>query len=298
MFKSLGLTGNIAKKDLPAVSKKIWDWCRKKNIPFYVDKSLYPLLAVGKKASLNISEGNFKECDLLCALGGDGFFLHAIGSLHPIDIPILPINLGSLGFTAQTLPGEINSVLNHIQKNKIQISERYLLNIKNPSNHTVGFPNVALNDILLIKETRSRLIHVEVSVNGQSLGEVSCDGMVISTATGSTAYNLSAGGPIIHPTLRAMIIAPVLPHTISARPVVIPSNMTIELRHVCHKDREDALFCVDGQYWWNAQPGKSIQISLAEKPIKIVEPYPERYFEKLRRNLRWGLSPRVIEDIL
>lgn len=298
MFKSLGLTGNITKKDLPDFSKKIWDWCRKNNIQVYVDEALYALLKIGKKSPIKISEDNFKECDFLCALGGDGFFLHAIRTLYPIQIPILPINLGSLGFNAQTLPKEITSVLNQINKNKIQITERYLLDIETSSNASIDAPKVALNDVLLIKDTRSRLIHVEVCVNGQSLGEVSCDGMVISTATGSTAYNLSAGGPIVHPTLQAMIITPLLPHTISARPIVIPSNMKIEIRHVCHKDREDALFCIDGQYWWDAQPGKSVQISVARNPIKIVEPFPERYFEKLRRNLRWGLSPRVIEDSL
>ena len=298
MFKSLGLTGNIAKKDLPVVAGKICEWCRKKDIQIYVDESLYPLLKVGKKSPPKITKGDFSECDLLCAMGGDGFFLHAIRTLYPTDIPILPVNLGSLGFTAQTLPGEITTVLNQILKNKIQITKRYLLKIGVSENTSGAPPMVALNDVLLIKETRSRLIHVEVCIDGRILGEVSCDGMVVSTATGSTAYNLSAGGPIVHPTLPAIIIAPLLPHTISSRPVIIPDNMIVELKLVSHKDREDALFCIDGQYWWKALSGESVQISLAQKPIKIVEPYSERYFEKLRRNLKWGISPRVIEEII
>lgn len=298
MYKSLGLTGNIAKKDLPELVKKIGGWCARNHIQAFVEHSLFPLLKLGRQTHFKITQGDFKECDFLCALGGDGFFLHAVRNLYPIQIPILPINLGSLGFTAQALPKEITSVLNLIQKNKIQITERYLLNVENDGSSFINAPKVALNDVLIIKDTRSRLIHVEVSVNGQSIGEVPCDGLVISSATGSTAYNLSAGGPIVHPTLRSMIITPLLPHTISARPVVLPSNMNIEIKQVCRKDREDALFCVDGQYWWNAQAGKYVRVSLAEKPIRIFEPYPARYFEKFRRNLRWGLSPRATDGAL
>jgi NAD+ kinase len=292
MLKRLGIWGNVAKKDLPLLCRRIIRWCAKHRVSVHVDESLSSLLTKGRGKKESFTIGNLKECDLVCIMGGDGFLLHAIRTLYPTKTPLLPVNLGSLGFNTQSEPNEILDVLTRIHQHDFALVEHHPLKVIPPERLKDFKPCVAMNDIMMLKETYSRLIHIEVLVDGHLLGEIPCDGMVVSTPTGSTAYNLSAGGPIVYPTLPVMILVPMLPHIISTRPIVLPDDLRITLRHLPKKDREAALLCVDGQLWCSLQPGEDVHIMRSASPIYIFSVHPERYFSKLRRSFHWGISSR------
>ncbi len=290
MLKCVGLVGNLAKENLLGLCRQVMGWCAKRGIAIHAAEELYPHIFPGGEDA-GIVCGRLKECDLICVMGGDGFLLHAARLIYPNQIPILTVNLGSLGFNAQTSPQEILNTLDYVHENRIPTMKRFLLKVTPPKRDAPLKPALALNDALLIKETRSRLIHVDVVVDGISIGEFPCDGILVSTPTGSTAYNLSAGGPLVHPALNVMTIVPICPHTLSARPIVLPASACITLCLIPKKNREEALFCTDGQIWWELKARDEVSITRAPAPLIMVEIHPERYFNKLRTKFHWG-SPR------
>ena len=289
MFKSVGLVGNLQKEALLPLCGRIIRWCRRRDIEIYVEKELYDQLRGGSKKSDRLTPGRLKDSDLLCVMGGDGFLLHTVRSIYPHKKPLLTVNLGSLGFNSQAEPAEILKVLKGLYKKKIVSSKRFLLHVTPPRQNADLTSCVALNEVLLIKETRSRLIHVEVLINDILIGDLACDGIVVSSSTGSTAYNLSSGGPLVYPSLPVMTITPICPHTLTFRPIVIPSDTRISLRFLPQKDREEGMICLDGQVWWPLRHGQEVEITTAPDPILIAEVHPEQYYAKLRKKLHWGI---------
>jgi NAD+ kinase len=281
--------GNLKKKGLIPLCRRIIGWCRRRDIAVQAEKELYHTLT-GNRKVLSVTCESLDSCDLICLMGGDGFLLTASRRLYPSTVPILPVNLGSLGFHTQIEPEEIIRILNRFHKNSIPAVPRYLLEVK-PSPKRKDIPSViALNDVLLIKETQSRLIHIEVFIDGVFLGKVPCDGMVVSSATGSTAYNLSAGGPLVHPDLDVTILFPICAHTLSIRPLVLPGQSRIMLRYVTLKDREEAKACIDGQIWRDLQPGENLEIATASPPLLIAEAHPGVFYRKVNTVIQWGAS--------
>jgi NAD+ kinase len=287
MIKRLGLMGNLNKKGLIPLCKRIMGWCRRRDVTVYAEKELYNAIT-GKGA--NLKSGSLDSCDLVCLMGGDGYLLNASRLLHPSPVPILPINLGSLGFHTQIDPDEILASLNRFHKKSIPLIPRYLLEVTPSPKRKDVQSVIAFNDVLIVKETQSRLIHVEVFVEGVFLGKVPCDGMVVSSATGSTAYNLSTGGPLVHPNLDVSILFSICAHTLSMRPLVIPGKSLIKLRYQILKDREEAKACVDGQIWWDLRPGDSIEISTSPSPLFIAEANPGVFYRKVNSVIQWGAS--------
>ncbi len=291
MLNHLGISGNIAKKTLAPLCREIALWASRNGATLHVESAIHSVFEdiPGGPA---IVVDRFHECELLCILGGDGFLLHAARGIHPATIPLLPVNIGSLGFNTQAEPSEITEALDRFHSGEVRVTCRHLLEAQPLDTDDVEAGGIAMNDVLLMKETHSRMIHVSVHADGVLLGEVPCDGMIVSTPTGSTAYNLSAGGPIVHPTLPAMILIPVCPHTLASRAIVLPSGADLILAIKSVKDREEAVLCLDGHHSRILAPGERVRVSMASDPIMIAEPFPERYYEKLRERFRWGVAPR------
>ncbi|MBN1901656.1 NAD(+)/NADH kinase [Candidatus Sumerlaeota bacterium] len=289
MISRIGLIGNLRKKGLVPLCRRIMNWCQRHDITIHAEKELYQALIGGRKTSI-LNPESLDSCDLICLMGGDGFLLNSCRLLYPTDVPVLPVNLGSLGFHTQIEPEEIIRVLNRFHANSIPTVPRYLLQVASSNKQKKTHTEFAFNDILLVKETRSRLIHVEAYIDGIFIGKVPCDGMVVSSATGSTAYNLSTGGSLVHPDLDVMILFPLCPHTLSIRPIALPGKSRITLRHVTFKDREEAKICIDGQLWRDIQPGDGFEISTAERPLLIAEAHPGVFYKKLNTVIRWGAS--------
>jgi len=278
--------GNQKKSALFPLCEKIISWCLRHDIKVHIEKDLFSPLS-GKRKKIPLVEGGLETCDLICIMGGDGYLLHAVRTIYPLQIPLLPINLGSLGFNAQIEPREVLKTLSTMHHKGIVASKRYLLDVAPPS-RLKQKSEVAFNDVLLIKETRSRLIHIEVAIEDMVMGNVPCDGMIVSTPTGATAYNLSAGGPLVHPSLPMMILIPLCAHTLTSRPIVLPSASNILLRFIPLKDREEALFCIDGQVWWSLQPWDEVRITTTKKSIVIADVNPKHYYSQLKTRLQWG----------
>lgn len=289
MITRLGLMGNLRKMELIPLSRRIIRWCRRQGINVHAEKELYHAL-VGNRPVPCINCGSLDSCDLICLMGGDGFLLTTARFIYPSTVPILPVNLGSLGFHTQIYPEEIIRTLNRFHKNSIPTVPRFLLEVKPSPKRKDIQPIFAMNDALLIKETQSRMIQIEVFVDDVFLGKVPCDGMLVSSATGSMAYNLSTGGPLVHPNLDVMTLLPICPHTLSIRPLVLPKQSRINLRYVTLKDREEAKFCIDGQIWWSIPPGENLVITTAAAPLLIAEAHPGEYYRKLNSVVRWGSS--------
>ncbi len=228
------------------------------------------------------------QVDLIIAFGGDGTFLGIARKVHHFNIPILGVNLGRLGFLTDIDQRTIHTYLYEILEGKVLFEERFLLK----ASLDRDFRSFAMNDVVIHKTELSRLIEIDVYVNDRYLSTYRADGLILATPTGSTAYSLSTGGPIVYPTLPAIVISPVCPHTLSHRPLVVPSSSKIT---VITSDRERAPVNVtcDGQELFTLSAGQVLTIEQSEFPLTLLHSKDYHYFSTLREKLNWGNQPNI-----
>ncbi len=229
------------------------------------------------------------DVELIVVLGGDGTLLSmadAIGAAGS-NIPILGVNFGSLGFLTEVTLPELYPALDAAVTGRAPIEERMMLRTTTIRS-TGGAPEyIALNDVVITKAARSRMIDLSVSVGDEFVTRVKADGLIVATPTGSTAYNLAAGGPIVQPTVDALILTPIAPHTLTNRPIVIPSGAAVRVQP--HIDERDELYVTfDGQAGFQLRSGDQLRICRAERPLRLIRPSTRSYFEVLRQKLKWG----------
>jgi NAD+ kinase len=219
------------------------------------------------------------NCELMLALGGDGTILRAVHLMGERQKPVLGINLGSLGFLTETSQGEMWQTLEQTAAGRFIVEERAVIEGK-----TGGQSFFALNDFDI--RVPSRLVELTVSVGGEFLSRYYADGMLISTPTGSTAYSLAAGGPIVEPTMEVMVITPICPHTLSIRPMIVPMDKTVEV--TVHGKREEAIMVVDGQKSHSFKDGENVVFQKAERKALLVKTARSSFYNILRTKLKWG----------
>jgi NAD+ kinase len=226
-----------------------------------------------------------KQVDIVSVFGGDGTLLYAARLIGATGIPILGINLGSLGFLTEVKLEKMHAAFESLLSGQYQLEERVLLDVEVVRNGRASARYLALNDAVINKGALARIIELEVSVNSQPVLLTRADGLIISTPTGSTAYSLAAGGPILYPTLEAFIIAPICPHTLTNRPVVIPDReeVGVHLRH-----GTDVMLTVDGQVGMPLHQKDRLKICRAQSTLRLVLPSGNNFFDLLREKLRWG----------
>jgi len=236
---------------------------------------------------IGVSGNSFKkicmECDFLVSFGGDGTLISTVRRSFDYDIPILGIHAGNLGFLADLSLDELDSFVEKITQNRYKVDERAVLEatvIKNEKEMKI----YAFNDVVLTRTRVSNMIHVETLVNSRSFNTYYGDGVVVSTPTGSTAYNLSAGGPVLFPMSNVFALTPICPHSLTQRPVVLPGKFTIEMK----TSEERALIIIDGQDVHELELGESVHIKLATKTVKLMHKEEYNYFDVLKEKLRWG----------
>jgi len=229
-----------------------------------------------------------ESVDYLISIGGDGTFLDSISIVRDADIPIVGINSGRLGFLASISQDEIDAALDEIINNKYSIEKRDLLELLKPSDVFSDF-NYALNDISVSKKDTSTMVKVHVTLDNEFLNTYWADGLIISTSTGSTAYSLSVGGPILIPENESFILSPISPHTLTVRPVVIPNNKTIGLE--LESRDEEFVISLDSQ---NAslKSGTKMLIKKADFQVKILTRNDTSFYKTLRNKLMWGNDKR------
>jgi len=223
--------------------------------------------------------------DLLIVLGGDGTLLAAARLLGEHTVPILPVNLGGLGFLTSVTLDELYPILQQVIEGKHRISERVLLQAEVIRDGKVVARQRALNDAVLNKGPLARMVDLNLQIDGSYVCSYKADGLIISTPTGSTAYSMAAGGPIIYPTVEAFLITPICSHTLTNRPLVVPNTNRIELDF---ESREEAVFLtLDGQVGVDLKRGDLVVISKVPNKLRLVRPARKTYFEILRSKLKW-----------
>jgi NAD+ kinase len=286
MNPCIGKIGIFLKKNdqrVRSVVEEIIPWLRSRNVEIYIDRDSadnYPMdVAVASPELLSA------RVDAVIVLGGDGTLLHATRLFGSNGVPLIGINLGSLGFLTEVKLDGMYPALECLLSGEYEIEERMLLSVEVFRDGEVLSQYLALNDAVINKGALARIIDLEVSVGAQPVLHTRSDGLIIATPTGSTAYSLSAGGPILYPTLEAVIIAPICPHSLTNRPLVIPERQKLE---VCLRRGQDVMLTVDGQVGMPLLQNDCLRIHRAQKTLKLLLPFGNSFFKLLREKLRWG----------
>jgi NAD+ kinase len=227
-----------------------------------------------------------EESELLLVLGGDGTLLAGARVAAPLGIPILPINLGSLGFLTSFRIDEMYPALEETLAGHLSSSERVMLDVTLERDGGVVERQSVLNEAVINKGTLARMIDVELKIDTDFVCRYRVDGLIVATPTGSTAYSLSAGGPIVHPAVESWIITPICPHTLSDRPVVIRDSSVVEIN--LSKDTESVFLTLDGQTGIPMQADDRVLMRRAAQRLKLIQPVKKSYFEILHSKLKWG----------
>src|ERR1043166_2970374 len=226
------------------------------------------------------------KADLIISLGGDGTLLNIAPLVERPDVPILGVNLGGLGFITEVGVSELESVLTRTLEGNFEVEKRMTLEVKVRSEKTKPSTFRVLNDAVIAKGARSRIIDLETYIGDDLLCTYRADGLIISTPTGSTAYSLAAGGPIVEPTLGTMVLSPICPHTLTHRPIVLPGNAVI---HVTLRSFGDTvILSPDGQQGVRLNNGDQVKIRDYGMPVSLIKIPSRSYYEILRDKLKWG----------
>ncbi len=247
------------------------------------------LRAHGRIAVLLTRDSPLADLELVIAFGGDGTLL---GAAHAVavagrDVPVLGINLGHLGFLTEVSRAEMIDALEAVLAGRTRTETRLMLHGRVERGGRVVAQRLALNDIVVTRGPLSRMIEVDVSVDGLTVTHVKADGVIVATATGSTAYNLSAGGPILLPSVDAMVLTPIAPHALSNRPVVLPATATVVLKPAIDPE-ENLVATFDGQFGVPLEPDDAVVITRAERVVTLLRVTNRTHFDMLREKLRWG----------
>lgn len=224
------------------------------------------------------------QSDLIIVLGGDGTLLSVARLTHPFDVPILAVNLGSLGFLTEVSLPEMYGTLDLVLKGESTIERRMLLNATLMREQQNIRSDFALNDVVINKRA-ARIVNLEVHVNGQYMTSYRADGLIIATPTGSTAYSLSAGGPIIHPSMNALLLCPICPFALTNRPIVIPNQSAIQVKLITE---EEVQVTLDGQTGYPIYRGDVLEIRQGAAPVSLIQAPGKNYYQILRQKLHWG----------
>ena len=224
--------------------------------------------------------------DLIMVLGGDGTMIATARMLGDTEVPVLGVNYGGLGYLAEFRVEEIFTALETILEGNYRLDKRVMLAVELWRGADRITNNRVLNDVVINKSALARIIEIEASLNDQFVNSFRADGLIVSTPTGSTAYNLSAGGPVIFPSMNAIVVTPICPFTLSNRPIVVPDSAVIEL---CLKtDNEDVALTLDGQVGFPLQVEDRVLIKKSATTFNLIQPMNRNYFEVLRTKLKWG----------
>ncbi len=225
--------------------------------------------------------------DLIVVLGGDGTLLAVARAVGERDVPILGVNLGTLGYLVETHREELFPNLEAVLSGRFRVEERMRLDIQVDRDGSVLGRYMALNDAVISNTALSRMVHLETRADGAAVTTYQADGLIIATPTGSTAYSLSAGGPLLLPSLQAMVLTPISPHTLTQRPLVVPEGCVVEIRVVDTRGGV-AHLTVDGQVGREISEGDCVVVRRSEHPARLLVPPDRNRFEVMRAKLRWG----------
>lgn len=291
----IGIYGQFYHKNSETHIQAILNVLQSKGVEIVVEKNFLALMRENQSFHTDLSNmASFtkldRSYDLFFSIGGDGTILKSITFVRDLDIPIVGINTGRLGFLATIQKQDITSSITEILDGNSYLSERSLLSIEtSPSNREITPLNFALNEVAVNRKNTTSMIKVETTINSEYLTSYWSDGLIISTPTGSTGYSLSCGGPVIEPSNESIILTPIAPHNLNVRPLVVPDNSVVTLKV---SGREDThLLSLDSRIL-TLENETVITIKKAPFTIKFVQPIEESFIKTLRKKLLWGEDKR------
>jgi NAD+ kinase len=284
--------GILAKMDLRAATThliELGDWLSGRGIHPVYEEETAALMPASASRKVVDKPTLARDVDMVIVLGGDGTLIGMADCIGEAGsgIPILGVNFGSLGFLTEVTLPELYRSLESAVSGRAFLEERMMLRATTSAGGDVINRSLALNDAVITKTARSRMIDLSVYVGDEFVTRVRADGLIISTPTGSTAYNMSAGGPIVHPTVDALILTPIAPHTLTNRPIVIPASASVRVQPNM-QPRDEVVFTLDGQSTFPVHQGDEIAVCRAPRPLRLIRPSTRSYFEVLRTKLKWG----------
>jgi NAD+ kinase len=283
-FRTIGIFSRPRRFELSDVVRPLLDWLTKRGIRGLYDTETAESLR--DEAGGQARDVLARECDLILVLGGDGTLIAAAREAAPLGIPVLPINLGSLGFLTSFTLEELYPALEETLAGHLEASERVMLTASLIRKNQVVDSQRVLNEAVITKGALARMIELELSIDGDFVCRYRADGLIVATPTGSTAYSLSAGGPIVHPAVEAIILTPICPHTLTDRPLVVGDSHNVEMR--MRGSAESVYLTLDGQKGLLMESEDRVMIARAKERLKLIQPNRKSYYEILRSKLKWG----------
>ena len=285
-FKRIGLVGRPGHSGVVTSMSRLIAYLRSKDLSIMMDDATSELMGnttveVGSRMQLSAS------CDLVVVVGGDGSMLNVAKHVASEGVPVIGINRGNLGFLTDILPDEIETQLDEVLAGKFTVENRFLLDaVLNDAEENKALGS-ALNDVVLHPGKAAQMIEFELFVNGKFVYSQESDGLIVATPTGSTAYSLSAGGPIMHPDLNAVVLVPMYPHSLNSRPIVIDGDCEIKLVVAAKESLQPQVSC-DGDVRYTASAGDEIIVTKKSVPLKLIHPNNHSFYQTCRSKLGWG----------
>lgn len=282
-MKKIGIIAKPHSAAAKNILKKLVPWLKERKKEVFLDKETS--LLIGESSSYSRPDIP-KMVDMIIVMGGDGTFLSVARLVNDNDVPLFGVNVGGLGFLTEVTREEFFPTLERIFAGDFIIDERLKLITKVYRKGKKITEYAAVNDIVINKGAMARIIDLEAFVDGKYVTTYKADGLIVSTPTGSTAYSLAAEGPILYPTIRALILNPICPHTLTDRPLVVPDNAKIEITLI--SKNEDVYLTIDGQVGFDLQYKDRLLVTKSNKSVKMILSPEKNYFEVLRKKLKWG----------
>ncbi len=287
VYKTVGLTARSGLDDRDGTIEKIASIIVKTGATLLLDKKRCALPSLKKYKSFS----SVKGLDLLIVIGGDGTILRAIRETDDFSIPILSVNRGTVGFLAETSLEEADTLLPFLLSGKGQIEERSLLKVIVERGKKKLWSGYVLNEAVIAQGAIARLIDIRVLVNKEELATFHADGVIVATPTGSTAYSLSAGGPIVHPRLQSVIVTPINPHSFTQKPIVLPCDTPVRMEVIARKNKfkdTQVSLTLDGQTYLSLKGGDTVTTTMDGTTVKFVRRNEDTFFSTLRSKLKWA----------
>jgi NAD+ kinase len=285
-IKTVGLFGKYQDESVSGHVTRLAEFLKQRGLSVVLDESTGTMVPASVAASQSFGT-ICHTVDLAIVIGGDGTMLNAARSLAPCGVPIIGVNLGRLGFLADIKAMNMTAEIGKILDGDYQTEQRLLLSAEIMRKGKIALSANAFNDVIITKGEIARLIEFETYLDGEFVNATRGDGVIVASPTGSTAYALSAGGPILHPTLPAMAVVPICPHTLSNRPIVVSSDSVIEFL-MTGAPHQAAHVTFDGQSMFALEDNDRVYVRRADTPVELVHPSGRSHFDVLREKLHWG----------
>lgn len=284
MIRAAGIITKPVHEITKTVIPQLVAWLQQRKIEVLIDRETDS--RSGVSASVVPRESLVQKIDLLIVLGGDGTLLSGARALAGKKVPVLAVNLGGLGFLSSVTLDELYPVLETLLSGDYKTTERMMLQAQVlRAGKTIAHQD-ALNDAVITKKALARMMEFDLFVDGSPVARYRADGLIVATPTGSTAYSLSAGGPVVDPHIAALVITPICPHMLTNRPLVIPDSARVEMEIA--EGEESVYLTLDGQVGFELQPRDRVAVTQSAHRLLLVQPPRKSYFEVLRSKLRWG----------